>query len=66
VNELPFAAQEAFGRIGQVARDLLHPRFVGLVNDACDLDTSALEVEHEQHEMANKPAHREHFDAEEV
>jgi hypothetical protein len=37
-----------------------------LVHDAGDLDAPALEVDHEQHEVAHEPAQREHFDPEEI
>jgi len=45
---------------------LLHPRAAGLGVDAGDLDTSRLQLDHEEDEVPLETAEREHFDRKEV
>src|SRR5678816_4720327 len=55
MKQIPLADQKPFHAVGEVACDLLHPRAMGLPNHAADLHPSGLEVDREQHEVANEP-----------
>ena len=46
-DEVPLAQQKAVDRIEQVASDLHHPLAVRLMDDACDLDATRLQLDHE-------------------
>jgi hypothetical protein len=52
--------------IGQVARDLRHPRAVGMGRDARDVDSTRLEVDDEENQVTYEAADGEDLDAEEV
>jgi len=66
VNQVPLADQKPIHAVGEVARDLRHPRAVRLPHHPADLHAPGLEVDHEQHQVANEPGQREHLDREEV
>jgi hypothetical protein len=65
-DELSFAKQEAIACIGEIARDLHHPRAVWLGTDAGDIDASRIELEDEKDVVADEPAEGESFYGEEV
>ena len=58
--------QEAACRVGEVASDLRHPCPVGTVGDAGDVNATSFQIDDEKHEVADKPADRQHLNAEEV
>jgi hypothetical protein len=66
VKQIPLADQEPVHAVGEVARDLVHPRAIRLPDHAADLHPPGLEVDHEQYEVANEPRDREHLHREEV
>ena len=66
MNEKPRVSKKTVNGVGKVSGHLPHPIVVGLVTDACDLHSARLEVDHEEHEVSNKPASRQHFNGEEV
>ena len=41
-DEVSLAEKEPVDGVGEISRDLLHPGFVGVVDDASDLDTPGL------------------------
>jgi hypothetical protein len=57
-DEVAHAKQEAVDRVGQVASNLQHPRFVRLVNNPGNLDATTDQVGHEQHVVADQPCER--------
>ena len=58
--------QESACRVREVASDLRHPCPVGTGRDAGDVNATSLQIDDEEHEVANKTADRQHFNAEEV
>lgn len=58
--------EEAVDGVREVARHLLHVRLVRLLRDSGNFDTSAREVDHEQHVEPNQPGPRDCFHCEEV
>ena len=58
--------QKTIDGIGQVTRDLLHPRFMRLLHDARDIDSPRSEVDDKQHVVSNEPSPRDRFNREEV
>src|SRR5258706_11796590 len=66
VNEVAAPEQESVFAVRPVSSDLTHPGSVGRHGDSSDLDLTGLEVDHEQHEVANEPPPRDPFDREEV
>src|SRR5688572_14221111 len=66
VNEVAATEQESVFAIRPVSSDLTHPGSVGGGDDSSDLDLAGLEVDYEQHEVANEPPPRDPFDREEV
>ena len=49
---------EAACRVCEVASDLRHPCPVGTVGDAGDVNATSLQIDDEEHEVANQPADR--------
>ena len=60
------AAEEPVVGIGQVPRDLFHPRLGRLTRDARDLHCACLQPHHEKDEVADESTERQHLDREEV
>jgi hypothetical protein len=54
-DEMASVFQEAACRVGEVASDLRHPCPVGTVRDAGDVNATGLQVDDEEHEVANEP-----------
>ncbi len=65
-DDVSEARQRAGCGVGEVAGGLRHPSPVGRAGDAGDVNTSGLEVDDEQHEVAHEPSACEHLHAEEV
>jgi hypothetical protein len=59
VDQVALADQETIDAIGEVARDLLHPRAMRLPHDAADLYPLGLDVDEEEHEGANEAGERQ-------
>jgi len=66
VDKIPGASQETLTGICQVPGDLLHPVAVRPPHNARDLDRAGLQIDDEQHEVANQAFGGEHINAEEI
>src|SRR5215510_3533847 len=65
-NEVAHTAKEPVLRVRQLPCGLLHPGFVRLAGDSCDLHRARLEAHHEEDEVPDQSAHGQHLDREEV
>ena len=59
-------AEEAVAGVGQVSRDLRHPRLVRLTRDPGDLHGAGLELHDEEDDVPDQSGHGQHLDGEEV
>ena len=66
VYEVAATKQESVLGVGEISGDLTDPAPVRRGGDSSDLDLAGLEVDYEQHEVANEPPPRDPFDREEV
>jgi hypothetical protein len=55
VNEVSHSLEEAVDSVGDVPRNLLHPRTIRLLLDAGDVHTTCLDVDDEQNVVTNQP-----------
>ncbi len=60
------AAEESVDRIGEVPRDLSHPRSVRLVDDASDVNAPGLQIDDERHRVSDETPWRQHLNGEEL
>ena len=65
-DDVAMVEQKAIHSVGEVTRDLLHPRAVRLVHDAGDLHTSCCEVDDEQQVVSHQTSPSDSLDGEEV
>ena len=63
--EVAATKQESVLGVGEISGDLTDPAPVRRGGDSSDLDLAGLEVDYEQHEVANEPPPRDPFDREE-
>ncbi len=66
MDEIVDAGQEPLTAIGEIARNLLHPLPIGLLNDSSDFDSTSLKIDDEEHEVSDQAESSEHFDAKEI
>ena len=66
MDEVASSLQESVIDIGEIPRHLFHPFSIGLLDNSSDLDSTSLEVDDEEHEVANQAYPCQHLDAEEV
>ncbi len=66
MDQVVTTQEEAVFTVDQVPGDLLHPVPVRGRRDAGDLHATALQVDHEEHEVPNKPSPRHNLDREEI
>jgi len=66
MNEITAAAQKPVDAIGQVPGDLLHPRPIGLRDDAGNMHLPRGQSSHEENVVADQTQSRPHFHTEEV
>jgi len=65
-DQVVMRQQKTVHAIDQAAQDLEHPVFVGLLDDARDLYSPALEVHHDEYGVPHRSAKRQHLHFEEV
>ena len=66
VNQMPRIVEESINRIGQVPRDLLHPRLIRINTDSCNLDRACFALNDEEHHVPDGAESADSFNAEEV
>jgi hypothetical protein len=66
VNEVAATEQKAVFAVSEIPSDLAHPAPVWRGGDSSDLDSTRLEVDHEEDEVPNEALPRDPFDGEEV
>ena len=62
VDEIESSLQESFLGICEIASDLLHPISVRPLGDPRNLDPASLEIDDEEHEVADQAPTCEHLD----
>ena len=65
-NEVALAMHRASQRIGYIARNLEHPRFVRPGRDSCNRYDAVGKTDHEEQVLSDQAPHRPHFHGEEV
>jgi len=66
MNQVPFASQDSWLDIREMAGDLAHPQAIGCLRDAGDLHFARRQVDEEQNEKPLQPSPGPHFHGEEI
>lgn len=66
MDQEPALAEESVLAIRQIARDLTHPEAIRTGDDPRNLDAASLQVNHDEHHVADEASPGDDFDGEEI